>query len=76
MAMMLWQHGEVQAQDIAWVKSRLMITTHDLYNRTIYAQDMTLWGQKDYWAASEETLQRFKGDCEDISIAKYFSLLR
>ncbi len=33
-------------------------------------------GQKDYWATPEETLRGFKGDCEDIAIAKYFSLLR
>ncbi|EHV5557996.1 transglutaminase-like cysteine peptidase [Vibrio parahaemolyticus] len=72
---LLWVHGEVQARDVAWIKHRLVIT-HDFYNRIIYTQDMTLWGQKDYWATPEETLRRFKGDCEDIAIAKYFSLLR
>ncbi|ALR95799.1 transglutaminase-like cysteine peptidase [Vibrio alginolyticus] len=72
---LLWGYGEVQAHDVAWIKHRLLIT-HDFYNRIIYTQDMTLWGQKDYWATPEETLRRFKGDCEDIAIAKYFSLLR
>ena len=72
---LLSAYGEVQARDVAWIKHRLLIT-HDFYNRIIYTQDMTLWGQKDYWATPEEVLRRFKGDCEDIAIAKYFSLLR
>ena len=72
---LLCVYGESQARDVAWIKHRLLIT-HEFYNRIIYTQDMTLWGQKDYWATPEETLRRFKGDCEDIAIAKYFSLLR
>ncbi len=72
---LFWGYGEAQARDVAWIKHRLLIT-HDFYNRIIYTKDITLWGQKDYWATPEETLRRFKGDCEDIAIAKYFSLLR
>ncbi|WP_180766296.1 transglutaminase-like cysteine peptidase [Vibrio parahaemolyticus] len=72
---LLYAYGEAQARDVAWIKHRLLIT-HDFYNRIVYTQDMTLWGQKDYWATPEETLRRFKGDCEDIAIAKFFSLLR
>jgi len=72
---LLWTYGEAHALDIAWVKHRLLIS-HDFYNRIIYTQDTALWGKKDYWATPEETLRNFKGDCEDIAIAKYFSLLR
>ncbi len=72
---LLWGVNEVKAQGVEWIKSRLLMT-HDFYNRIIYTRDIKLWGQKDYWATPEETLRRFKGDCEDIAIAKYFSLLR
>ncbi|HGZ7315400.1 TPA: transglutaminase-like cysteine peptidase [Vibrio parahaemolyticus] len=72
---LFWVCGETQARDVAWVAHQLQ-STHDFYNQIVYTQDMTLWGQRDYWATPEETLQHFKGDCEDIAVAKYFSLLR
>jgi predicted transglutaminase-like cysteine proteinase len=34
-----------------------------------------IWGQSDYWATPLETLAKGKGDCEDFTIAKYFTLL-
>jgi predicted transglutaminase-like cysteine proteinase len=46
-------------------------------NRSVlHGEDRDLWGQADYWATPHETLSRGRGDCEDIAIAKYFSLLR
>lgn len=46
-------------------------------NRSIvYTEDQQLWGSADYWATPLETLGQGRGDCEDIAIAKYFSLLR
>ena len=33
-----------------------------------------MWGVKDYWATPLEFLSRGAGDCEDYSIAKYFTL--
>ncbi len=45
------------------------------YNRMTWEDDLALWKQRDYWATPAETLIRNAGDCEDFSIAKYFSLL-
>lgn len=46
-------------------------------NRSIqHGEDRDIWGAADYWATPLETLGRGRGDCEDIAIAKYFSLLR
>ena len=36
--------------------------------------DIDLWKQKDYWATPLEMLSIGGGDCEDYSIAKYFTL--
>ncbi len=44
------------------------------FNQVPYAHDSRVWGQKDYWATPDEFLQRRMGDCEDVAIAKYFTL--
>lgn len=49
---------------------------NDFFNRrTRFDDDAVIWGQSDYWATPMETLGRRAGDCEDFSIAKYFTLL-
>lgn len=46
-------------------------------NRSIqHGEDADIWGEADYWATPLETLSRGRGDCEDVAIAKYFSLIR
>lgn len=47
---------------------------NDFFNQIPYQSDATLWDQKDYWATPLELLVREGGDCEDYSIAKYFTL--
>jgi len=48
---------------------------NDFFNRRIeFVDDIYLWGVKDYWATPIEFLARGAGDCEDYSIAKYFTL--
>ncbi|MBI3713648.1 MAG: transglutaminase-like cysteine peptidase [Burkholderiales bacterium] len=48
---------------------------NQFFNRKLlYAEDIDVWGQSDYWATPLESLARGKGDCEDFVIAKYFSL--
>ncbi len=42
--------------------------------RVLFNDDWKIWGQSDYWATPLETLARGSGDCEDFSIAKFFSL--
>jgi predicted transglutaminase-like cysteine proteinase len=39
-----------------------------------FLDDIALWQKKDYWATPLETLSIGGGDCEDYSIAKYFTL--
>jgi predicted transglutaminase-like cysteine proteinase len=48
---------------------------NQFFNRQIeFVDDIYLWGVKDYWATPIEFLVRGAGDCEDYSIAKYFTL--
>jgi predicted transglutaminase-like cysteine proteinase len=49
---------------------------NEFFNRRIqFVNDQEVWGQSDYWATPMETLAKGKGDCEDYTIAKYFTLL-
>lgn len=45
------------------------------FNLLQYQTDLVHWGVKDYWATPLEFLVSGAGDCEDFSIAKYFTLL-
>jgi len=44
------------------------------HNQMTFVDDMRHWGQEDYWATPIEFLASHGGDCEDFSIAKYFTL--
>jgi predicted transglutaminase-like cysteine proteinase len=48
---------------------------NSFFNQLNFVDDIPLWGEKDYWATPLEFLGANGGDCEDFSIAKYFSLL-
>ena len=48
---------------------------NDFFNRRIvFRDDLQVWGQIDYWASPFEMLGKGEGDCEDLALAKYFSL--
>jgi predicted transglutaminase-like cysteine proteinase len=47
---------------------------NDFMNRTPFKTDAEHWGKVDYWATPVEFLSTNAGDCEDFSIAKYFTL--
>lgn len=48
---------------------------NEFFNRRIrFESDMAVWNQEDYWATPLEFMGKKAGDCEDFSIAKYFSL--
>jgi len=48
---------------------------NNFFNRRIdFVDDIYLWGANDYWATPLEFLSQGAGDCEDYSIAKYFTL--
>ena len=47
---------------------------NDFFNGARFIDDIELWRQNDYWATPLEFLLEDAGDCEDFSIAKYFTL--
>ncbi len=54
---------------------RLALVNNWFNRRVIFATDDAVWSEADHWASPLETLQAGHGDCEDYTIAKYFSLL-
>ncbi len=47
---------------------------NDFFNGAMFVNDLALWNKRDYWATPLEFLAYDAGDCEDFSIAKYFTL--
>ena len=48
---------------------------NDFFNQNLlWINDLKLWKQKDYWATPLQSLTKGAGDCEDFSIAKYYTL--
>ena len=47
---------------------------NDFFNQVRFIDDIIHWKQKDYWATPVQLLATDGGDCEDYSIAKYFTL--
>ena len=52
-----------------------LTSVNQFFNQMYFLDDSILWGKKDYWATPLEFLGSNAGDCEDFTIAKYFSLL-
>ncbi len=48
--------------------------TNRFFNRMAFANDVDLWGVRDYWATPVQFICKNAGDCEDFAIAKYFTL--
>jgi predicted transglutaminase-like cysteine proteinase len=44
------------------------------FNRIAQVSDLVNYNERDYWATPLELLAINSGDCEDIAIAKYFTL--
>ncbi|KTD25684.1 periplasmic protein [Legionella lansingensis] len=49
--------------------------TNDFFNQFKFQYEYNYQGVEDYWQTPEEFLVAGAGDCEDFSIAKYFTLL-
>ncbi len=47
---------------------------NDFFNQVSFVSDKKHWGKSDYWATPVEFLATGGGDCEDFSLAKYFTL--
>lgn len=49
---------------------------NQFFNQVRFLPDQKHWGKKDYWATPIEFLSTNGGDCEDFTIAKYFTLVK
>lgn len=49
-------------------------TVNNFFNKMRFIDDIKHWGDNDFWATPIEFLGSNGGDCEDFSIAKYFTL--
>ena len=52
----------------------LLASVNLFFNRVPFLTDLAHWGVEDYWASPAEALASHGADCEDFSIAKYFTL--
>lgn len=67
-----WQRL-IRQQRVASIQEKLR-TVNVFFNGFEFVEDRYLWGREDYWATLFETLSMSGGDCEDLTIAKYFTL--
>ncbi len=69
-----WQNILVAAKRAKQDQQKLALI-NDFFNQHIhFVDDLSHWGKNDYWATPLEFIASGAGDCEDFSIAKYFSL--
>lgn len=52
-----------------------IVLVNNYFNNLTYSEDPRLWGMDDYWANPLEFIGARGGDCEDYSIAKYYTLM-
>lgn len=55
-------------------QDKLTLVNNFFNQRIDFVDDKYLWDMTDYWATPLELLAKGAGDCEDYSIAKYFTL--
>lgn len=73
-AMAAWQKALSEAKGQSGV--RQLEAVNQFWNQTLLGgEDISIWGQTDYWATPLESLVKGAGDCDDYVIGKYFSLL-
>lgn len=51
-----------------------LVKVNNFFNKLDFVDDLLHWGKNDYWATPVEFLASDGGDCEDFSLAKYFTL--
>lgn len=67
-----WQNLIVEQGEAAlWLKLQKV---NNFFNQARFVDDEDIWQQSDYWATPLEFLIMDAGDCEDFSVAKYFTL--
>ena len=69
-----WQRLMQTAKDLP--DREKLERVNDFFNQNVdFVDDLIHWSVDDYWATPIEFLATGAGDCEDYSIAKYFTLL-
>ncbi|MGX9416418.1 transglutaminase-like cysteine peptidase [Vibrio sp. RC27] len=68
-----WRNAMEKYKTYPTLKKLQMV--NQFFNRMKFVNDIDLWGKNDYWATPLEFLGANAGDCEDFTIAKYFSLI-
>ena len=68
-----WQALIKNSQDLTELEKLEAVNTF-FNSNVLFINDINLWQQEDYWATPVEMLAIGAGDCEDYSIAKYFTL--
>ncbi len=63
----------IREDNSATVREKLDKVNH-FFNMIHFVSDSIHWNKEDYWATPVEFLSSNGGDCEDFSIAKYFTL--
>jgi predicted transglutaminase-like cysteine proteinase len=67
--------GDMLADSANLSEQDKLAAVNRFFNRQLrFTDDQTIWRQNDYWATPIEALMQGAGDCEDYSIAKFFSL--
>jgi len=65
---------ELIRNDKSMTDMKKLIKVNDFFNSLEFVEDSLHWEQSDYWATPIEFLASNGGDCEDFSLAKYFTL--
>jgi predicted transglutaminase-like cysteine proteinase len=79
------QYGDYARQRVLYWNELIIANRHldeaeklkkvnEFFNELEFVNDIDHWGKEDYWATPLQMLTSNGGDCEDFSIAKYFTL--
>ena len=68
-----WQILMQENKDLS-EREKLAVVNDFFNSNVLFVDDIFLWNKEDYWATPIEMLSLGAGDCEDYSIAKYFTL--
>lgn len=66
---------KILTQDKGLSNREKLEKVNKFFNYFRFVDDIRLWGVKNYWATPIEFIGVNGGDCEDYSIAKYYTLL-
>ena len=70
----LHQWEKIANIDKSIAETNKLKLVNTFFNQAEFISDIKHWGKEDYWATPIELLATNAGDCEDYSIAKYFTL--